>query len=128
MYFSVINCIFAFIVNVQIPFLRLKSSFLMAISCFYVLFKAWKTVNILMFSNTYFHTYLNQETFVHLCNVTFWNITLFVSRKVWCVIWAKMKRFEITFPLIWLILLLKPEFRAADYRAMLYKKGKLVNE
>jgi len=33
-----------------------------------------------------------------------------------------MKKFEITFPLIWLILLLKPEFRAADYRAMLDKK------
>ena len=39
-----------------------------------------------------------------------------------------MKKFEITFPLIWLILLLKPEFRAADYRAMLDKKGKLVHE
>jgi hypothetical protein len=39
-----------------------------------------------------------------------------------------MKKFEITFPLIWLILLLKPEFRAADYRAMLDKKGKLVYE
>ena len=51
-----------------------------------------------------------------------------VYRKVWCVIWAKMKKFEITFPLIWLILLLKPEFRAADYRAMLDKKGKLVHE
>ena len=37
---------------------------------------------------------------------------------------GKMKKFEITFPLIWLILLLKPEFRAADYRAMLDKKGK----
>ena len=39
-----------------------------------------------------------------------------------------MKKFEITFPLIWLILLLKPEFRAADYRAMLDKKGMFVHE
>ena len=35
-----------------------------------------------------------------------------------------MKKFDVAFPLTWLILLLKPEFRAADYRAILDKGGK----
>ena len=35
-----------------------------------------------------------------------------------------MKKFDVAFGLIWLILLLKPETRAADYRAFLNKRGK----
>ena len=37
---------------------------------------------------------------------------------------SKMKKFDVAFGLIWLILLLKPETRAADYRAFLNKRGK----
>ena len=35
-----------------------------------------------------------------------------------------MKKFDVAFGLIWLILLLKPETNAADYRAFLNKRGK----
>ena len=35
-----------------------------------------------------------------------------------------MKKFDVALGLIWLILLLKPETRAADYRAFLNKRGK----
>ena len=38
--------------------------------------------------------------------------------------YSKMKKFDVAFGLIWLILLLKPETRAADYRAFLNKRGK----
>ena len=37
---------------------------------------------------------------------------------------SKMKKFDVALGLIWLILLLKPETRAADYRAFLNKRGK----